>query len=153
MINVFSTARRASALTDAEINALIDEHLFKHCPLCLGHSEPDAGGVWRCVWCGCVDDRAIASRTFDMAYGHYRVTPLYTPAEIVLKMQEQSQSAQIVFATTAKALILGPFVGRSALSEFMQVLFNVHHNARAVSIAALTALKIVDEHGFIREGL
>lgn len=151
MINVFS-ARRASSLTSAELNALIDHYLFNHCPLCLGHSEPDDHGIWRCVWCGEIDDRAIASRIFDFQPWHRRIAPIYTPEQIVLEMQKQSQSAQIVFATTAKSLILGPFVGRSALAEFMQILFNVHNNVRAVSIAALTALKVVDEQGYIREG-
>jgi hypothetical protein len=146
------TARRVSSLTSAELNALIDQHLFNHRPLCLGHSEPDALGVYRCVWCGEIDDRAVASRIFDMQPWHRRVASQYTPEQIVMEMQRQSETAQIVFATTAKALILGPFVGRSALTEFMQILFNVHNNVRAVSIAALTALKVVDEQGFVREG-
>lgn len=139
----------AHTLTDEEINELLDQHLFQCRPLCLGLF---VGG--RCQWCGAIDDRAIASRVFDELPWHRRLAPYYRPAEIVAKMAEQSRSAQIVFAMAARTMILGDSmqaVRRSPLTEFMQLLFNVNGNVRAVGIAALVALKIVDEQGIVRE--
>lgn len=146
------TARRVSALTDAEINGLLDAHLFGHSPLCLGHSAGDGTGVYRCTWCQAIDDRAVASRIFDVAYGHYREAPIYTMAQIVEEMNKQSQSAQAVYALSLEAQIFGDTlhsVKRTPNAKLTQRYLNI--TVRRVSIAALTALGIIDEHGFVRE--
>jgi len=151
MINVL-TARRVSALSDTEINALLDAHLFGHSPLCLGHSADDGTGVWRCQWCQAIDDRAVASRIFDMAFGHYRESPHYTIAEIVVELQRYDWSTWIVYEKALYAQILGESAQgyrRTPHAAFTQVV--LHLSDRCVGVAALTALGIIDEQGYLRK--
>jgi len=151
MIDVF-TARRISSLSDAEINGLIDSYLFGHSPLCLGHSADDGTGIWRCTWCDKVDDRAVASRIFDGAFGHYRESQIYTMEAIVAELQRCDKSAQIVYMFSLKSQILGDTtrtIRRDPLAEYTQIM--IHHTWRRVAVAALVALGIVDEQGYIKE--
>lgn len=147
------TARRVSSLLNAEINALLDAYLFGHSPLCLGHCANDGTGVWRCTWCSYIDDRAIASRVFDVAFGHYRECPDYTIAEIVTALQGYDKSTQIVYMFSLRSQILGETtrtIRRDPLAEYTQILMH-HNDVRRVAVAALTALGIVDEQGYVRE--
>lgn len=141
------TQRAHTTLTDEEINALLDEHLFSRAPLCLGGYASDGNGVSRCQWCNAVDDRAVASRIFDEKPWHRRQASYYTPAEIVHKVEELPREAQIVFVKALSAQILGRAVQieGSALTEVAQIIFSVERNVRAVGLAALMALHVVDE--------
>ena len=151
MIDVIN-ARRVSALSDNEINALLDAHLFAKARLCLGIARPDDLGVWRCPWCGEIDDRAIASRLFDDPPWHRRQTPRYTIAQIVYALQSYSASTQIAYSLSLRAQILGESaraIRRSPLAEETQI--DLHVNDRIVGVAALKALGIIDEQGFVKE--
>lgn len=147
------TVRRVSALTDSEISALLDEHLFAKAQLCLGIATPDGQGIWRCPWCGEVDDRTVASRVFDDQPWHRRQAPEYTIEQIVTRLQAYDESTWIAYGYALYAQILGESaqkLRRTPQAAFNQV--NLHLSDRAVGVAALTALGIVDEQGFIREG-
>lgn len=144
--------RRVSSLSDAEINGLIDAHLFGHSPLCLGHSANDGTGIWRCTWCQAIDDRAVASRIFDGAFGHYREASIYTMEAIVAELQRCDKSAQIAYMFSLRSQILGDtsqVIRRDPLTEYTQIM--IHHSWRRVAVAALTALGIVDEQGYLRK--
>jgi hypothetical protein len=146
-------ARRVSALSDSAINVLLDAYLFGHSPLCLGPSANDGTGIWRCQWCQAVDDRAIASRIFDGAFGHYREASIYTMEAIVAQLQCCDKSAQITYMFSLRSQILGDTtqtIRRDPLAEYTQLM--IHHSWRRVAVAALTAIGVVDEQGFVREG-
>lgn len=154
MIEAFAV-RRVTALSDAAINVLLDEHLFAKAQLCLGIATPDERGIWRCPWCGEVDDRTIASRAFDDQPWHRRTTPQYTIAEIVTRLQRYDESTQIVYMFSLRTQILGDSaktIRRDPLAEETQIMMHYNDDVRRVGVAVLIALGIIDEQGFVREG-
>ena len=144
-------ARRVTAMSDLEINDLIDFHLFAFPKQCSGDFVINAHGVYRCVFCGAVDDRAIAATIFDD--WHPREPAKYSHEGIVGALRHRSRGTQIAFALSLRALIIGDeprSARKSALTESFNVIMNM--TARLAGMAALMALGIVDEQGYLKEG-
>ena len=146
-----NNARRITAMSDLEINEFIDFHLFAFPRECSGGFAINAHGVYRCVFCNAIDDRAIAATTFDD--WHYRQPAKYGYEDIVGALKHRSRSTQIAFGLALRSLILGESTQaarKSARSEAIEAFMNI--TARLAAMAALQAIGIVDEQGYMKEG-
>lgn len=120
----------ADALEDAEILALVDRYVFGQSLWCNGQSQFDEQtGQRRCAICGQIDEGSLADYVGN-AGQHPRNVPLYTAATITQTMHAKE-------------------IGVAASFDLL-VQQADRRNVRAVSIAALRALRRIDRSGHLR---
>jgi len=129
-----------AALSDIQIDALVDRYVVHIDPWC-------EGSIWnrRCTICGTVQEETMAQRYFGNG-GHHRLIPRYT---------QDRATAMLIFdaiarlgATMQTCHILNLSCLCPSLVNMLEWLL-YKATARQVAIAALQAVGIVDVQGII----
>jgi len=146
---VASGQRPIKEASDWEVNSLLDRHLFGNGIWCWGNCAWSGAG-YRCECCGALPTPTITQQIFGREK-HLRQIPRYSFHNVVEAMERRSRKTQIYFVLALRIAILGPEMSaqRSATSEIQRLLFGM--TPRAVGVAALQALGVVDHCGYFSD--
>ena len=142
--------RHVKDLADHELNELLDIHLFRNDRWCYGVSrQVHRSFDYRCEICKAIDEGASYARAI-FGGPHLRRVPEYSIESILEGMMgHTNKSTQTAFARAVMAAVnanASPHV-RRPYSDWLR-LFAVM-TPRLLSVAALQALGIIDEAGFL----
>lgn len=146
-------------LADEIIDGLVYEHIFKQPRLCTGRTEASMRpGMRRCTECQALLDETMAIRLFEESHSHPRPVPAYTKSigvawSIVDVLQRHSEATQACFVLFLDLQIRLDFSLQHPLGRVRYSLqrFTFGLTPRAVCIAALQAIDVVNVDGYLAE--
>lgn len=149
---IIDSRRHINSLSDEEINALLDRHLFGNPEWCTGqmvvHQSTTAPTHYWCNQCGATFDYSLTERLFGVGQ-HRRVVPTYTIEQIVVGIANQPHTTQFRFAlavrvTTAAGAKMSV---TSVTTELLHILIRL--TPRLIAGAALNAIGVADAVGHL----
>ncbi len=155
MITAPTTTPRThiDTLEDADINTLIAMRVFGHSQWCFGRFAPRAHSFENyCQECGAMSESSLAELLFaDLATSHPRLIPTYSIENILELMKCQDRSTQACFVLYVRVAINADSSSiRAPHGEWLRLLNMM--TPRLLGIAALQALEVIDEAGFVKTG-
>jgi|SRR5579885_243457 len=142
-------AEGVDRLSDYDLDAALDAHLFGRAEWCYGRCDwqPRRPGlfVYQCAACGYIDERGPATGPLGNR-GHLRNIPHYSVEQIVSAIGQRDDATLMRFAVALYRQINGRSSSRLLFGELLRLIHAIA-TPRAIAVAALIALGVIDEGG------